>query len=316
MEKIAFIFPGQGSQYKGMGRDFFVEYEFVQDIFKESSNILGFDASKLCFEGEEAELQQTKYTQPLIFLVSWVCFEILQKEGIKPDIVAGHSLGEYTAVCASLALSFKDGLYLVKKRAEFMQEAAQKYPGTMGAIIGLDKEKIEEIIKETSLEDRVVIANYNSPQQIVVSGTVDGVEKVTNLAKERGAKLSVILKVGGAFHSPFMEEASNRLKVEIEKMEFQDAKIPIVANVSGECIYRAEDIKDSLIKQMTSSVLWTDCVKKMVSEGVSLFIEVGPGKVLSGLVRRIVPNVKVLNVEDKRSLEETVKFIKNKGVES
>lgn len=227
MSKIAFIFPGQGSQYIGMGKEFYENYSLVQEIFKQASEVLKINMCKFCFEGTEDLLKETRYTQPLVFTVSFAIFKVLQTENIKPDIVAGHSLGEYTALLASGCFDFLTGVKLVAKRGEFMQEASQKYPGTISAIIGLDEEKINQILQEAKNSGIIVAANFNSPGQMVISGEVSAVKKAERLAQERGAKKVVSLKVAGAYHSPLMKEAQRSLKAEIEKIEIYPPRIPV-----------------------------------------------------------------------------------------
>lgn len=310
MSKIAFIFPGQGSQYVGMGKEFYENYSFVREIFKRASSTLGIDVSKLCFEGPQEILTQTQNTQPLVFTVSIACLEVLKSQNINPDIVAGHSLGEYTALVACGSLDFLDVLRLVRKRGQFMQEAGRKYPGTMAAIIGLEEEKVKEVLEEAKPSGIVGVANFNCPGQVVISGEISAVEKAKELAEKAEAKKVVILKVGGAFHSPLMKEAQEKLKDEIEKIEIHPPTIPIVVNVSADYLRESEAIKASLIKQIVNPVLWEASIRKMLNSAVTTFIEVGPGKVLSGLLRRITPESLSLNVEDEQSLRRSLEIIK------
>lgn len=305
MPKIAFIFPGQGSQNIGMGKEFYENYSFVRDIFNQASEVLEIDIVKLCLQGPEDKLRQTQNTQPIVFTVSIACLEVLKRQNISPDIVAGHSLGEYTALVACGCLDFLDALRLVHKRGQFMQEASQKYPGTMAAIIGLEKEKIDTILEEARAFGIVVAANFNCPHQVVISGEISAIEKAKELAESQGAKRVVILKVAGAFHSPLMEEAKSKLKHEIEKIQIQPPTMPIVANVCADYLKEPEAIREALIKQITSPVLWEASIRKMQDEGVTTFIEVGPGKVLSGLLRKISSESLSLNVEDEQSLKRT-----------
>lgn len=287
MGKRAYIFPGQGSQYVGMGKDFFDSDSSSRALLEKADDLLGFSLSTLCFAGPEEELKQTRNTQPAIFLHSYVVFS---KLGAKPDMVAGHSLGEYTALVAAGALSFEDGLTLVRLRGELMQQAGEEQKGTMAAIIGLLPEAVEELCKEASATGIVQPANFNSPGQIVISGSVDGVRKGMELAKARGAKMAKELVVSGAFHSPLMASAQNGLKKKLDETEIRDASIPVYANVTAEPAAKAEDIRDLLFRQLTSPVRWEESIIHMVRDGAVDFIEVGPQKVLQGLVKRIATN--------------------------
>ncbi len=287
MSKRAYIFPGQGSQYVGMGKDFFDSDPSSRALFENADAILGFPLSTICFEGPEEELKQTRNTQPAIFLHSYVVFSQL---GAKPDMVAGHSLGEYTALVAAGALSFEDGLTLVRLRGELMQQAGEEQKGTMAAIIGLLPEAVEEVCKEAAASGIVQPANFNSPGQIVISGSVDGVRKGMELAKARGAKMAKELVVSGAFHSSLMASAQDGLKKKLDETEIKDAAIPVYANVTAEPATKAEDIRDLLFRQLTSPVRWEESIIHMVRDGATEFIEAGPQKVLQGLVKRIAPN--------------------------
>jgi len=310
MKKIAFVFPGQGSQYTGMGKDFYKEYPQVKKIFKEASKELNLDLTRICFEENKEILENTANTQIGVFVVSIACLEILKNKGINPDIVGGHSLGEYTALVACGTLNFLDGLRLVYKRGQFMQEAAQKKPGTMAAIIGLEKEKVIKILEEVKNFGIIVAANFNCPGQIVISGETRMIDRVKKLADKSGARKVIPLKVAGAFHSPLMKEAQKKLKKEIEKITFKIPRIPLIANVSADFVEKPQEIKESLTKQMISPVLWEDSIRKMAEWGVNIFIEVGPGKVLTGLTRRIITQGLTLNVEDQQSLSKSLKMIR------
>jgi [acyl-carrier-protein] S-malonyltransferase len=285
--KTAFIFPGQGSQYVGMGKDFFDGDAASRTIFERADEILGFALSKICFEGPEEELKQTRNTQPAIFLHSMVAFKKLNGS---PSMTAGHSLGEYSALVAAGALSFEDGLRLVRLRGELMQKAGEEQHGTMAAVVGLMPDAVEALCQEASSAGVVQPANFNSPGQIVISGSIEGVRKGMELAKARGAKLVKELVVSGAFHSPLMASARDGLKRKLDTTSIADATMPVYANVTAEPVTTANDIRDLLYRQLTSPVRWEETVMHMVRDGAEKFVEVGPGKVLQGLVKRIASN--------------------------
>lgn len=295
MGKTAFIFPGQGSQYVGMGRDFFENDPNSRAIFQQADDILGFALSKLCFDGPEEELRQTHNTQPAIFLHSIVALRTMSKKNA--DMVAGHSLGEYTALVAAGAFSFEDGLKLVRLRGELMQRAGEEQHGTMAAIVGLLPEVVEELCMEASSAGIVQPANFNAPGQIVISGSVEGVRKGMELAKARGAKLVKELVVSGAFHSPLMASAREGLKKKLDETPLRDASVPIYMNVTAEPVTKAEEIRDLLYRQLTSPVRWEDSIIHMVRDSADSFVEIGPGKVLQGLVKRIAAHVAVSNID-------------------
>ena len=285
----AYVFPGQGSQFTGMGKDLYDNSPVAKSLFEQANQILGFDIVKIMFEGSADELKQTKVTQPAVFLHSVIMAKTL---GIKPDMVAGHSLGELSALTASGALSFEDGLKLVAQRAMAMQKACEINPSTMAAIIALPDEKVEEICASISGEV-VVAANYNCPGQIVISGSNAGIEKACVLMKEAGAKRALPLPVGGAFHSPLMQPAKDDLAKAIETTAFNKPVCPVYQNVSTNAETDPEVIKQNLVKQLTAPVKWTQSVQHMIADGATEFIEVGPGKVLQGLVSKIDKNVAV-----------------------
>ena len=279
-----YIFPGQGSQFNGMCQDLYLKYDELKPIFKASEKILGFDISKIMFEGSKEELTKTKVTQPAIFIHSMAIIKILG-ESFKPNLVAGHSLGEFSALVASGALNFEDGLKLVSIRAKAMQKSCEKTNGTMAAILGLENKIIEDICQETN--GIVVAANYNCPGQVVISGEVDAVKNACEKLSSAGARRALVLPVGGAFHSELMIDAKKELSSAINQTVFNQPSCPIYQNVNGRPELSVEKIKENLIAQLTSPVKWTQSVNKMIQDGCNNFIEIGPGKVLQGLVRKI-----------------------------
>ncbi len=283
----AYIFPGQGAQFSGMGKDLYETSPKAKAYFQQADEILGFSISSIMFEGSDEELKQTKVTQPAIFIHSVV--SALIAEDFKPDMVAGHSLGEFSALVANGALSFEDGLKLVSQRASAMQKACELQESTMAAVLALPDEKVEEIC--ASIEEIVVPANYNCPGQLVISGSLQGVETACERLKEAGAKRALVLPVGGAFHSPLMEPAKEELAAAIESTNFSHPSCPVYQNVDARSHIEISEIKNNLIAQLTAPVKWTQSVQQMISDGASTFIECGPGKVLQGLVRKISPEV-------------------------
>lgn len=280
----AYIFPGQGAQFSGMGLDLFENSAEAQELFKKANAILGFSITDIMFEGSAEDLKQTKVTQPAVFLHSVILSKVMG-EDFKPDMVAGHSLGEFSALVANNTLSFEDGLKLVCKRAMAMQQACEIEPSTMAAVLGLEDEVVEAVCAET--EGTVVAANYNCPGQLVISGDVKSVEAACETLKERGAKRAMILPVGGAFHSPLMEPARKELAAAIENTTFHTPTCPIYQNVSTFAVTDPEEIKKNLVFQLTAPVKWTQSVQNMIKDGATNFTEVGPGKVLQGLVKKI-----------------------------
>lgn len=299
MDKCAFIFPGQGSQSVGMGKNVYESFPDLKSYFDEANEVLGYDLTDIIFNGPEDELKKTENTQPALFLINAVFLSIVKEKGYEPDFVAGHSLGEYSALLAAGAITFKDGLKLVRYRGQIMEEAASGGIGRMAAIIGLDRKKLEELCSiHSDDEGVVVVANINLPSQIVISGNKDKVELVASKAKEEGAKRTVILEVSGPFHSPLMKSAQRTLKDFMDNIEFRDLNIPLVSNVGAKIVKKSEEVKELLVEQLINPVEWVDSIKKMVNNSVTKFYEVGPGKVLSGFVKRIDSQVEVLNFND------------------
>lgn len=280
----AYIFPGQGAQFSGMGLDLYEKSPFAQELFENANDILGFHITDIMFEGSTEDLKQTKVTQPAIFLHSVILAKTLG-DSFRPDMVAGHSLGEFSALVANGTLTFEDGLKLVSQRAQAMQKACEIQPSTMAAVLGLDDDIVEKVCAMT--EGVVVAANYNCPGQLVISGEIDAVNKACETLKEEGARRALVLPVGGAFHSPMMEPAREELAAAIENTSFNKPNCPIYQNVTASAVTDENEIKANLISQLTAPVRWTQSVQQMVNDGASHFTEVGPGKVLQGLVRKI-----------------------------
>ena len=310
MSKLAFVFPGQGAQKVGMGKDFYDNYDVAKKMFKEADEALGYSIMKMCFEGPEEDLKLTANTQPAILTISCIANEILKENGVQPEITGGHSLGEYSALVAAGVLKFQDAVALVHKRGAYMQEAVPVGEGGMAAIIGVDREKIVEICQSVSAESPVQAVNFNCPGQIVIAGATRGVELAVEELKAAGAKKAVILPVSAPFHSTLMKPAAEKLAVELDKVTLSDARIPVVANVNAQVLTKAEDIKASLVAQAASPVLWEDCVAKMKEFGADVLLEAGPGKTLCGFNRRIDKSIKSLNVEDVESLEKSLDYFK------
>jgi [acyl-carrier-protein] S-malonyltransferase len=308
MSQVAFVFPGQGSQFVGMGAALAEQSEAARQVFAQADEALGIPLSALCFQGPEEELRLTANTQPAILTTSIAVLAVLREKlpGYAPDFVAGHSLGEYSALVAAGALSFADAVKTVRARGQFMEEAVPAGQGAMAAVLGMERQALHEVCEEVSASGHPVqLANLNSPGQIVISGTAEGVKRAGEKAKETGAKRVIPLNVSGPFHSSLMQPAAEKLQRVLAEIEVKDAQIPVVANVSARPVTEAGKIVDSLVQQVASPVLWEDSVQWMVEQGVTTFVEIGPGKVLAGLIKKIAPaDTKIVSVQDMESLNE------------
>jgi [acyl-carrier-protein] S-malonyltransferase len=319
MSKIAMIFPGQASQYPGMGKDLAEKFPAARAVFDEADKVLGFPISKMCFEGSEEELKQTANTQPAILTVSVAAYRVLTgKDGgqaIHPDFVAGHSLGEYSALVAAGALSFADALRLVRQRGTFMQEAVPAGEGAMAAIMGLSSKQVTEICRRAADGQVVSPANLNSAEQTVISGHAAAVKRAVELASQDGAKRAVVLTVSAPFHCELMQPARTKMEATLAATEFHDLKIPIITNTDAEITSSGSEARAALVRQITLPVRWEDSIRELVAQGVNAFVEVGPGRVLCGLLRQIDRSVHSLNVEDEATLRSAQAKIAQIGAE-
>jgi [acyl-carrier-protein] S-malonyltransferase len=314
--KIAFLFPGQGSQAVGMGRKLAERFPVAAQTFSEADAALGFPLSQLCFEGPEEDLRLTENTQPAIMTVSVAAARVLGEHGVTPALAAGHSLGEWSAHVIAGTLSFADAVRAVKARGRAMQQAVPAGQGAMAAVLALDAAQVSEACQEAAHETGLVVqaANLNSPGQTVISGATAAVEKAAALCKARGARRAVILPVSAPFHSTLMQPAQEELARVLASITLHDPRIPVAANITGELVTTADATRDALIRQVTGAVRWVDCVQALKTAGAEVFIEVGPGKVLCGLLKQIDPELKALNVEDGASLEKTVAVLEDGAV--
>jgi [acyl-carrier-protein] S-malonyltransferase len=307
-DNLVFMFSGQGSQYVGMGKELYDNYDAAKKVLDKADQILEFDLKDMIFNGPEEDLNNTQNTQPAIYTVSAMIKAVLAENGINADAAAGHSLGEYSALYAAGVLSFEDGLKLVRRRGELMDQADPEGKGTMAAVIGMADQEVEAVLAE--IEGIITIANYNSPGQVVISGEVEAVGAAEELLAEKGAKRVIPLSVSGAFHSPLMEPAKEELKNTIEAIEFKDAQIPLIANVTADYVKESDEIKSALIQQLNNSVRWAETIERFKDDGYENYVEVGPGRVLKGLMRRIDRSLNAYNVEDEKSLIKTLKKLK------
>jgi [acyl-carrier-protein] S-malonyltransferase len=309
MGKVAFVFPGQASQYPGMGKELAEKYPVARAVFDEADKALGFSVSKLCFEGTDDDLKLTANTQPAILTVSVAASRVLAEKGITPDFVAGHSLGEYSALVAAGSLKFADAVKLVRKRGTYMQEAVPAGQGAMAAIMGLSPAVAQDACKRAAEGEICAPANLNSPEQTVISGHAVAVKRAVEIASQLGAKRSMVLAVSAPFHSALMMPAQEKLEKDLNATTFADLQVPLVTNVDADSIRQGEEARSALIRQVTMAVRWEESMRMLLDEGVNTFVEVGPGRVLTGLMRQIERSVATLNVEDEKSLQTTVEKI-------
>jgi [acyl-carrier-protein] S-malonyltransferase len=306
MGKVAFVFPGQASQYPGMGKELAEKYPAARAVFDEADKALGFFISKICFEATEDELKLTANTQPAILTCSVAIARVLAERGVTPDFVAGHSLGEYSALVVAGSLKFADAVQLVRKRGTYMQEAVPAGVGAMAAIMGLSPAVVADACKRAAQGEVCSAANLNSPEQTVISGHAGAVKRAVEIASQLGAKRAVVLPVSAPFHSALMMPAQERLAEDLKKIEFVVLRVPLVTNVDADTISTGQEAREGLIRQVTAPVRWEESIRLLIEEGVNTFVEVGPGRVLTGLLRQIERSVATLNVEDEKSLATTV----------
>jgi len=303
---VGLVFPGQGSQSVGMGKALYDAHPELKKVYADASNVLGYDCAALCFEGPAERLNQTEYTQPALLVSSIAAFKTLEPAGISPVAVAGHSLGEYSALVAAGGVSFREAVGLVQKRGRYMSEAVAPGTGLVAALIGLAPETVKEVCRAASPEGVVAAANFNSPGQVVIAGEKAAVERAIELAKTQGCKKAIPLPVSVPVHTPLMQPAADRLAEDLAQVRWSDLSAPLINNAEARAVSRADEIQASLVRQLPSSVLWEDTVKMMGKMGVTTFVEVGPGTVLAGLIKRILPEAKLFNVNDPKTLDATL----------
>jgi [acyl-carrier-protein] S-malonyltransferase len=313
MAGYAFVFPGQASQYVGMAQDLYEKREAARRLFARADQVLGFSLSRVCFAGPEEELRQTAVTQPAVLVHSAAAGHLLMEAGLEPMAVAGHSLGEYSALVAAGALDFAEALEVVAQRGRLMQEAGERQPGAMAAIIGLEDGQVEELWARDDMAGRVVVANLNAPGQVVISGDTEAVKRVGEWAREEGARRVVELAVSGAFHSPLMEPAARQLESALRAVPLRQPRVPVVTNVAAQPVQDPEELRSQLIRQLTHPVRWIESVQCLVGLGATCMVEVGPGAVLKGLVRRIAPQVEVLNAGTVEEIESAMAALKGRA---
>jgi len=307
--EIGFVFPGQGSQSVGMGKALYDTHSSLKSVYDEASTVLGYDVAELCFTGPAERLNLTEFTQPALLVSSVAAWKLFEPVGIKPVAVAGHSLGEYSAMVAAGGVSFRDAVGLVQKRGRYMSEAVAPGTGLVAALLGLNAEVVKEVCRMASSVGVVAAANFNSPGQVVIAGERAAVERAIELAKTQGCKKAIPLPVSVPVHTPLMQQAADRLAKDLAMVQWSDLSAPLVNNAEAKAISRAGEIQASLVRQLPSSVLWEDTVQTMGRMGVTTFVEIGPGAVLTGLIKRILPEAQLLNVNDPKSLDATLKAV-------
>lgn len=307
---IGFVFPGQGSQSIGMGKALYEAFPALKAVYDEASSVLGYDSAALCFDGPAERLNLTEYTQPALLVSSIAALRALDSAGLTPVAVAGHSLGEYSALVAAGGVSFRDAVGLVQKRGRYMSEAVAPGTGQVAALLGLNADVVRDVCREASAAGVVAAANFNSPGQVVIAGEKAAVERAIELAKGKGCKKAIPLPVSVPVHTPLMQVAADRLSKDLAAVQWHDLKMPLINNAEAKPISRSAEIQPSLVRQLPASVLWEDSVQAMAKLGVTTFVEVGPGAVLTGLIKRILPDAKLLNVNDPKSLDATVQALR------